>query len=160
MKPTHILALALFAMFSPSALAEDSLRPLDTRTRCISLFRECLVLIEKKDIDGIFPIIADGGASDFKISFDPPPLEGAKDVEGFFRKNFRINASTIKSKFNEILLSEAVTTDKISIKNAATDEIIDGKLHSMKIKLPELDGTGELRFVEVAGRLYWVPFGW
>jgi hypothetical protein len=160
MKPTHILALALFAMFSPSALAEDSLRPLDTRTRCISLFRECLVLIEKKDIDGIFPIIADGGASDFKISFDPPPLEGAKDVESFFRKNFRINASTIKSKFNEILLSEAVTTDKISIKNAATDEIIDGKLHSMKIKLPELDGTGELRFVEVAGRLYWVPFGW
>jgi hypothetical protein len=160
MKPTHILALALFAMFSPSALAEDSLRPLDTRTRCISLFRECLVLIEKKDIDGIFPIIADGGASDFKISFDPPPLEGAKDVESFFRKNFRINASTIKSKFNEILLSEAVTTDKISIKNAATDEIIDGKLHSMKIKLPELDGTGELRFVGVAGRLYWVPFGW
>ena len=160
MKPTHILALALFAIFSPSALAEDALCPLDTRTRCISLFRECLVLIEKKDIDGIFPIIADGGASDFKISIDPPPLEGAKDVERFFRKNFRINTSTIKNKFNEILLSEAVTTDKISIKNAATDEMIDGKLHSMKIKLPELDGTGELRFVELAGRLYWVPFGW
>jgi hypothetical protein len=87
-------------------------------------------------------------------------LEGAKDVERFFRKNFRINTSTIKNKFNEILLSEAVTTDKISIKNAATDEMIDGKLHSMKIKLPELDGTGELRFVELAGRLYWVPFGW
>lgn len=148
-------------MFSPSALAEDSLRPLDTRTRCISLFRECLVLIKKKDIDGIFPIIADGGASDFKISIDPPPLEGAKDVESFFRKNFKINASTIKSKSNEILLSEAVTTDEsVSVKNAATDEIIDGKLHSMQIKLPELDGTAELRFVEVAGRLYWVPFGW
>lgn len=161
MKPTHILAFALVAMSSPLALAEDSLPPLDTRTSCISLFRECLVLIEKKDVDGIFPIIADGGASGFRISIDPPPLEGEKDVERFFRKNFRINASTIKSKFNEILLSEAVTTDKsVSIKNAATDEIIDGKLHSIKIKLPELDGTGELRFVEVAGRLYWVPFGW
>ena len=165
MKPTHILALAVFAIFSPTALAEDALRPLDTRTRCIVLFRECLVLIEKKDVDGIFPIIADGGASDFKIFPDSPPRKGdlmneLKNVEKFFKKNFRYPA-TIKDNFNEILFSEKVTTDKsISIKNTATDETIDGILHSIKIKLPEPDGTAELRFVEVAGRLYWVPFGW
>ncbi|MBT5377551.1 MAG: hypothetical protein HN675_06815 [Opitutae bacterium] len=162
MKPTHAVALALFATFSPSASAEDSLRPLDTRTRCISLFRECLVLIEKKDVDGIFSIIADGGGAGFKIFPDSPPREGElKDVGKFFEKNFRFNASTIKSKFNEILFSEMVTTDKsVSIKNKSTDEIIAGKLHSIKIKLPKPDVTAELRCVEVAGRLYWVPFGW
>ena len=165
MKPTHILALALFAIFYPSALAEDAPLLLDTRTRCIVLFRECLVLIEKKDVDGIFPIIADGGASDFKIFPDSPPQDGGlrdelKDVDKFFEKNFRYPA-TIKDKFNEILFSEVVTTDKsVSINNTATDEIVDGILHSIKIKIPEGDITTELRFVEVAGRLYWVPFGW
>ena len=161
MKRALAVTLALFSIFSPPALAEDPLRPLDTRTRCIVLFRECLVLIEKKDFDGLFPIIADGAASSFKIFPEPPPQEGElKDLDKFFQENFK-NAAAIKDNFNKILFSEAVTTDNsASIKNTTTDKTAEGKLHSIKIKLPERDAIGELRFVEVDERLYWVPFGW
>ena len=161
MKRAHAVTLALFAMFSPPALAEDPLRPLDTRTRCIVLFRECLIMIEKKDFDGLFPIIADGAASGFKIFPEPPPREGElKDLDKFFEGNFK-NAAAIKDNFDKILFSESVTTDDAaSIKNTATDEVVEGELHSIKIKLPERDAIGELRFVEADGRLYWVPFGW
>ena len=72
MKPTHTLvAVAALSLCSPTVLAEDSFRPLDTRTRCIVLFRECLVLIDKKDVNGIFKIVADGGATNFKLTPDP-----------------------------------------------------------------------------------------
>ena len=35
------------------------------------LFRECLVLIDNKDVNGIFKLIADGGGTDFRVTPDP-----------------------------------------------------------------------------------------
>ena len=59
-KTSQLLPLVLF-LCSSAVRAEDTFRPLDKKTRCIVLFRECLVLIDKKDVNGIFRIIADGG---------------------------------------------------------------------------------------------------
>ena len=82
MKSIHTLVTvaALFpvaALFlcSPAVLADDSFRPLDTRKRCIVLFRECLVLIDKKDVNGIFEIIAR------KPSMAAAPNSSAVDLE-------------------------------------------------------------------------------
>ena len=64
MKSTHtFISVAALFLCSTTAFADDMLQPLDTRTRCIVLFRECHVLIDQKDIDGIFKIVADGGAT-------------------------------------------------------------------------------------------------
>ena len=173
MKPTHTLVgVAALSLCSPAVLAEDSFRPLDTRTRCIVLFRECLVLIDKKDIDGILPIIADGqGASNFKLYPDPNSLSPdlkreLQDVDKFFKQNFK-NVATLKGTFNKILFSKLVTAkEPVSVRNTANDKEDEATVHSIKITIPDMDGrissddTGELRFVEIADRLYWVPFGW
>ena len=75
MRPIHTLALVTAILLtSIDVSADDMFQPLDTRTRCIVLFRECLVLIDQKDVDGVFEIIADGGASDFKLYPDPDSL--------------------------------------------------------------------------------------
>lgn len=170
MNPAHTLvAVAALFLCTPAALAEDSFRPLDTRTRCIVLFRECLVLIENNDANGIFQIVADGGASGFKLypdldSLSPDLKRELQDVNGFFKHNFR-SAPLLKRTFNKIQFSELVTEDDpVSVTNSANDRKDEAKLHSIKIKIPIPDTDrheiGELRFVEIADRIYWIPIGW
>ncbi|MDA7923088.1 hypothetical protein N9B50_01270 [bacterium] len=170
MKPAHtLLALAALSLCSPEVFAQDSFRPLDTRTRCIVLFRECLVLIDKKDVNGIFQVIADGGASDFKLSPDPDSLSPdlkreLQDVNGFFKHNFR-SAPLLNRTFNKIQFSELVTAkESVSVTNTATDKKAEAKLHSIKIKITipdtDRDKTVELRFVQIADKIYWIPIGW
>ena len=165
---TLVTVAALF-LCSPVVLAEDSFRPLDTRTRCIVLFRECLVLIDNKDVDGIFQIIADGQASGFRRypdldSLSPDLKRELEDVDRFFNKNFKA-ASLLKRTFNEIQFSELVTAEEsVSVTNTSNDNKDEAKLHSIKIKIKDLDTDrheiGELRFVQIADEIYWVPIGW
>ncbi len=167
--PHTLVTVATLFLFSPAVLADDSFRPLDTRTRCIVLFRECLVLIDKKDVNGIFKIIADGGATDFKLtpdpgSFSPKLKQELQDVDRFFNRNFR-NASLINRAFNETQFSELVTAKElVSVTNTANDNKTEAKLHSIKIKIripdTDRDEFGKLRFLEIADNIYWIPFGW
>ena len=168
MKPTQtFVAVVALSLCSHEVLAEDSFRPLDTRTRCIVLFRECLVLIDKKDVNGIFQVIADGGASDFKLYPDPNALppdlkRELQDVDEFFTHNFK-NAPAIKRTFNDILFSDLVTAkESVAVKNTGNDKKDQATLHSIEIKIPDIDRRDftELRFVEIADKIYWVPFGW
>lgn len=171
MKPTRLLVtIGALLLCSPAVSAEDSFRPLDTRTRCIVLFRECLVLIDKKDVNGIFAIIADGGQSaSFKLypdvdSLSPDMKRELEDVNGFFKKNFK-TAPLLKRAFDEMQFSELVTAKElVTVTNTANEKKDEAKLHTMKIKIriPDTDRheIGELRFIEIADAIYWIPFGW
>ena len=171
MKPTHLLVtIGALLLCSPAVSAEDSFRPLDTRTRCIVLFRECLVLIDKKDVNGIFASIADGGQSaSFKMypdvdSLSPDMKRELEDVNGFFKKNFK-TAPLLKRAFDEMQFSELVTANElVAVINSANDEKTKAKLHTIKMKVRIPDTTrhevAKLRFVQIKDSLYWVPFGW
>ena len=170
MRSIHTLALVTAILFtSIDVSADDMFQPLDTRTRCIVLFRECLVLIAQKDVDGVFEIIADGGASDFKLYPDPASLspelkQERQDVDRFVERNFR-SASLLHSSFYKIQFSDLVTArEMVRVINTANNKTADAKLHSMKIraKIPDKDRheSVELRFLETAEDIYWIPIGW
>ena len=169
MKSTNVLvfAAALF-LCSNAIFAGDTFQPLDTRTRCIVLFRECLVLIDHKDIDGIFEIVADGGASNFRRYPDPdslsPELKQKRQDERFIERNFR-SASLLSRSFYKIEFSDLTTAkEMVSVINTANNKKVDAKLHSMKIrvKIPDTDRheSVELRFLETAEDIFWIPIGW
>ena len=91
---TTVLAILFVCLSFSVAEAQLMFQPLDTRTRCIVRLRECLVLIDQKDVDGIFEFIADGGALDFKLYPDPDSLpqqlkEELQNVDRFFERNFQ-----------------------------------------------------------------------
>ncbi|QDT60132.1 hypothetical protein SV7mr_26490 [Stieleria bergensis] len=175
MKLAHtIIAVSALLLCSPVLLAEDTFRPLDTRTRCIVLFRKCLVLIDKQDVEGVFEHIADGQASGFKLypdldSVSPDLKEELEDVNRFLTKNFR-SASLVNQSFNELQFADLVTAEelvsvtKASVTKAFGDGKAEAKLHSIKIKIKVPDSDrheiGKLRFVQLADKIYWVPFGW
>ena len=147
MKFTHALVFATaFVLCSTPVFADDMFQPLDTRTRCIVLFRECLVLIDQKDVDGVFEIIADGGASDFKLYPDPASLspelkQERQDVDRFIERNFR-SASLLHGSFYKIQFSDLSTSrEMVRVINTANNKTADAKLHSMKIrvKIPDKD---------------------
>ncbi|MCP4944565.1 MAG: hypothetical protein GY924_21645, partial [Planctomycetaceae bacterium] len=86
-----LLTFATLCLLSPTIMADDAFRPLDTRTRCIVLFRECLVLIDNKDVNGIFKLVADDGGTDFRLTPDPDSLspklkKEIQDVNRFFSR--------------------------------------------------------------------------
>jgi hypothetical protein len=152
------------------ASAEDTRHPLDARTRCIALFRECLILIEQQD-KKLFANLGDGASGQtFKISLSKPSFEDQKEADRFWGRNFRFDASVARTKFKEIHFAQTVKSqNSVTVKNSETGETIDGKLHTIKIKLPsavvksakkEDMVEAELRVLEVKERLYWVPFGW
>jgi hypothetical protein len=170
MKSTHALvSVTALCLCSTAVFADDTFQPLDTRTRCIVLFRECLVLIDHKDIDGIFEIIADGGASDFKLYPDPDSLspelkQERQDVDRFIERNFR-SASLLNHSFYKIQFSDLATAEEmVTVINTVNNKRADAKLHSMKIrvKIPDKDRheSVELRFLETAEDIYWIPIGW
>lgn len=165
----RLLTFATLWLFSPTIMAADAFRPLDTRTRCIVLFRECLVLIDNKDVNGIFKLVADGGGTDFRVTPDPdsfPPTlkEEIQDLNRFFSRNFR-SASLLNRGFNEIQFSDLVTEkNEASVTNAANNQKTEAKLHSIKIKIriadTDRDETVRLRFLQTADKIYWIPIGW
>jgi hypothetical protein len=130
--------------------------------------RECLVLIDQKDVDGILEFTADGGASGFKLYPDPDSLppqlkEELQNVDRFFERNFR-SASLLNRAFYKIEFSDLTTAkETVSVINTANDKKGHAKLHSMKIMV-EIPAKGpqsvELRFLEIAEDIYWIPIGW
>jgi hypothetical protein len=166
--PQTFTAIATLILLSPSVIAEEVYQPLDTRTRCIVLLRECLVLIENKDVNGIFKKIADGGVKNFKLtnspeSFPPKMKQEIQDVDRFFKRNFRA-APVLQKTFNDLQYSELITAKELVPVSIATDKKAEAKLHTIKIKIriPDEDRPefGELRFLEIGDKLYWIPFGW
>lgn len=166
--PQAFTAITTLILLSPSVTAEEVYRPLDTRTRCIVLFRECLVLIEKKDLNGIFNKIADGGAKNFKLtndadSFSPKMKQEIQDVDRFFERNFRA-APVLQKTFTDLQYADLVTAKELVSVSIARDKKAEAKLHTIKIKIriPDEDRPeyGELRFLEIADNLYWIPIGW
>jgi len=120
-------------------------------------------------VNGIFKIVADGKATNFKLtphpdSFSPKLKEELQDVNRFFNRNFR-SASLLERNFNKIQFSELVTAkESVSVTNTATDKEDEATLHSLKIKITipdtDRDEIVELRFVQIADELYWIPVGW
>lgn len=166
--PQTFTAITTLILLLPSVIAQEVYQPLDTRTRCIVLFRECLVLIDKKDVNGIFKKIADGDAKNFKLahyhdSFSPKMKQEIQDVDGFFKRNFRA-APVLQKTFTDLQYAELVTAAGSVPVSIATDKKAEAKLHTIKIKIriPDEDRPefGELRFLEIGDNLYWIPFGW
>lgn len=164
-----LLTFATLCLLSPTIMADDAFRPLDTRTRCIVLFRECLALIDNKDVNGIFKLVADGGGTDFRLTPDPDSLspklkKEIQDVNRFFSRNFR-SAPLMNRGFNKIQFSDLVTEkNSVLVTNAADNQKIEAKLHSIKIKIriedTDRDETVRLRFLQTADKIYWIPIGW
>ena len=165
-----VIAVAAFTAISRagSPTDEPTFRPLDTRTRCIVLFCEALVLIAKKDVDGILANIADGGAPGTfrlypdRVSLSPDLKREIQDVDQFLKHNF-LHSESLHRKFNEILFSDLQTAkETVTVKDMAAAKEHKAQLHVINVKLQDIDDRrfSELRFVEVDGRLYWVPFGW
>jgi hypothetical protein len=50
------------------------------------------------------------------------------------------------------------------VTNAADNQKIEAKLHSIKIKIriedTDRDETVRLRFLQTADKIYWIPIGW
>ncbi len=167
--PKIFATFATLLLLSPSVMADEAYRPLDTKTRCIVLYRECLILIDKKDVNGIFKIVADGGGTNFRLTPDPdlfsPKLkEELQDVNKFFKRNFRA-APLIQQTINDLQYAELVTAKElVSVTNVATGKTAEAKLHTIKIKIrmPDTDRHefSELRFLELTDNLHWIPFGW
>ena len=164
-----LLTFATLCLLSPTIMADDAFRPLDTRTRCIVLFRECLVLIYNKDVNGIFKLVADGGGTDFRLTPDPDALspklkKEIQDVNRFISRNFRTEPFMNRG-FNKIKFSDLVTEkNTVLVTNAADNQKIEAKLHSIKIKIriedTDRDETVRLRFLQTADKIYWIPIGW
>ena len=134
----------------------------------IVLLRECLVLIEQRDIDGIFEIVADGtGGSNFKIYPNPAAISAElkqerQNADTFIERNFR-NHRVISSAFSNLQFSDLKTAKKsVTVTNTENNKKADAKLHSIKVKIPLQDRYefGELRFLEMAENIYWAPIGW
>src|SRR6056300_283963 len=184
------MTLGFVAMTSSVALAEESLRPLDTRTRCIVLLRECLVLFEKKDVNGIFQNVVDNGVIIFSDpGSDSPDVtpDGFEDgdVDLFFKK---CRAEKLAYRiFDRIQFSDLVTDkEPITVSNKRTGKVHKAKSHTLKIKLSlhgsdlqriannPIDGVKmeevealidkpqilDLQFVQIADKIYWKPFKW
>ena len=71
----------------------------------------------------------------------------------------------IHRSFYKLQYSDLTTAkEKVTVINTANDKKADAKLHLMKIKLkiPDKDRyeTVELRFLQIAEDIYWVPIGW
>ena len=184
------MALGFVAMTSSAALAEESLRPLDTRTRCIVLLRECLVLFEKKDLEGIFQNVADTAGPSFFVFCDPdsdspdvtPDIE---DIDRFFQKSRA--EKLVYRIFDRLQFSDLVTAkEPITVTNKTTGKVHEAKSHTLKIKLSlhesdlrrfannPIDGLKmeevealiekpqilDLQFVQIEDKIYWKPFKW
>ena len=100
----------------------------------------------------------------FLDALAPPQLKQERqDVDKFIERNSRsvslLNRAFYKNQFS------ALTTAKemVSIINTANAKKGDAKFHSMKIML-EIPDKGpqsvELRFLEIAEEIYWIPIGW
>ena len=162
----------------------------DTRTRCIVIFRECLVLFDKKDLAGIFQNVADTAGPRYFIFSDPgsessdvtPEIE---DVDRFFKKS---RAEKLAYRiFDQLQFSDLVTDEEpITVTNKKTGKAHKAKSHTIKIKMSlneaalqrianhPIEGLKmeevealidqpkilDLRFVQIADKIYWIPFKW
>jgi len=151
----------------PAADTAEDPKPLDTRTRCIVLFRECLLDIVGKNAKGLFPKIADGGGKrSFRINKTTqslsPDLKRELEDGSFFERNFP-QSSAIEQSFDKILFAELETDqEEVTVRSPEDNSGQEGRLHTITIKIPGIEDPRftTLRFVEVGGKLYWVPFGW
>lgn len=184
------IALGFAALTSSAAPADEALRPLDARTRCIVLLRECLVLFENKDLKGIFQNVADTAGPSIFVFSDPdsdspdvtPEID---DVDRFFKKG---RAEQLAYRiFDQVQFSDLVTAkEPITVTNKATGKVHKAKSHTIKMSLNEdalqrianspielseaqmkevealIDKPkfADLRFVQIADKIYWIPFKW
>ena len=183
------ITLGFAVMTSSAALAEESLRPLDTRTQCIVLLRECLVLFEKKDLKGIFQNVVDNGTIIFSDpdSDSPDVTPDIEDIDRFFQKSRA--EKLVYRIFDRLQFSDLVTAkEPITVTNKTTGKVHEAKSHTLKIKLPlhesdlrrfannpmelskaqmeELEALIDkpqildLQFIQIADKIYWKPFKW
>ena len=71
----------------------------------------------------------------------------------------------LKRSFDTIQFSELETgKEVVSVANTVDGEKTDAKLHSIRIKIripdTDRDEVGDLRFIEINDKLYWIPIGW
>ena len=181
------IALGCATMTSSAVLAEESLRPLDTRTQCIVLLRECLVLFEKKDLKGIFQNVVDNGTIIFSDpdSDSPDVTPDIEDIDRFFQKSRA--EKLVYRIFDRLQFSDLVTAkEPITVTNKTTGKVHEAKSHTLKIKLSlhesdlrrfannPIDGLKmeevealieklqilDLQFVQIEDKIYWKPFKW
>ncbi len=165
------IVLSSYVLLADGPDQPVQMRPLDMRTRCLVLFRECLVLAETKDANGLLIRVADGGESG-RIELLPEPLpevikRDMRDRDAFIKKYFK-SAPYVYQKFDSMLFSQRLFTseDSVTIKKEGIQKT--GHVHSIHVRIPgikesgfdEHDTHGTIRFLEIGGKLYWLPFGW
>ncbi len=113
--------------------------------------------------------IVDGHGTHYELNTDPASLapdlkREREDVDRFFQHNFP-NSQLMHQKFDEILFAKFQTDEKpviVKIVGMAKTTEQKGTLHRIPVKITDVDEGqySELRFVEVGGEVYWLPFGW
>jgi ankyrin repeat protein len=146
--------------FEPRPLSVD-----DPRMRFIVHFKDVLILISNKDVDGVFSKIADGHGDSFRL------LRGGKlqrkwlkdrDLEKLMKRNFLFSDTVLKNFEKASYAKLVVINENISVTGPDQNNKLAATLYVMPVSIPGVTDKrfDELRFVEVDETLYWVPFGW
>lgn len=171
------LTLVLVLFLLPTlAVAQDEegktppkpvVRALDIKTRSLAKLKEVLVLLKHGHVVSANLHVGDGGKTGVKIANKKELKELFKDKESgakFIKQSFPYYETVLKN-FDAIKISEAPKITEMPAKWRGSDKTAKGKLYSFAVDIPgipeKLKGYfNELRFFEVDGKIYWVPFGW
>jgi len=147
--------------FEPRPVGVD-----DPRMRFITLFRDVLNLVSKKDVNGVFSKVADGQGNSFRIypgGARPRNWpEEVRDPETFMKRNF-LYSDSILTNFAKVSYARlASAKEKVTVTGPDRKNKLAATLYVIPVSIPGVtdERYDELRFVEVNETLYWVPFGW
>lgn len=149
----------------PSA-SKEVLKAPSAKARGLATFKEALVLVHHKKIKEVFGIIADGKGSKYSIpnaGFESDKFETPEKAAKFAKKNFPYYDELYRN-FDKIKISGKAEKKKVKVYWDGVKKIATGTLHTYKMEIP---GWTEkhpyftrLQFLEVHGKIYFVPFGW
>lgn len=160
-------SLALAQDKEDSAAAKPVVKALDVKTRCLAKLKEVLVLLKHGHVVSANLNVGDGGQSSVKIA-TKAELEKLFKEKGsaakFIKQSFPYYETVLKN-FDTIKISENPKVAELPARWRGSEKTGKGKLYSFAVEIPgipaKLQGYfNQLRFFEVEGRIYWVPFGW
>ncbi|MCJ8328875.1 MAG: ankyrin repeat domain-containing protein [Lentisphaeria bacterium] len=132
----------------------------DPRLRFIICFKTVMEFVEKKDIDSILNTIIDGSSPNFEVVYGQN-LNVDKPAK-FIKKNFLFNAILTKNmnaiKYGELKLHKK----EIKLRDRKNKTEFAGQFYFIPVLIPGItdDRFDALRFIDVNGKPYWLPFGW
>ncbi|MDF1661448.1 MAG: hypothetical protein P1V97_06730 [Planctomycetota bacterium] len=150
-----------------SEAAKPALKTLTVKTRCLAKLKEVLVLLKHGHVLSANLKVGDGGKTRVKLANKKELQELFKDKESgekFVKQSFPYYEVVLKN-FDSIKISARPKMTEMPAKWRGSEKTAEGKLYSFAVEIPGIPEKlkahfNQLRFFEVDGIIYWVPFGW